>query len=531
MVLKCHTYNFIQQGSTKVSCQGRFEDCAILQECTDHDPFCFALSIVPTPNSTLTINTAGCFSKHKDANLNCKSDSQCLAEPERIGENYKYFCCCQHDACNGKLLSLNVPHNRTTTTNITTTNTAKSTPDSSPNQSVILLAVLFLIALPALGLLIRRVRNKNKIKKDRNNLIALATRTSHNEDAADIQTQTQIPKYDLKDVEVLDLIGSGRFGTVHKANLIDHGGNGQDCNGQGSNSQDCQDITNTQNSTKTEIAVKIIKNNEYQSFQNELNIYSASSTRHPNILSFLGLCENPQTNSNWLLVEYASNGSLHHYLKENTVTWSEFLRISLGIVRGLSHLHDADVAHRDFKSKNVLLRRNLSPCITDFGVATILDMTGGSQAQQRKNYLQVGTPRYMAPEVLECSVSFTKISFTKIDVYALSLVLWELLSRCFPLPKTKVNDSAEDDCLVQPYRLPFDEFVNSNPDINTMRQVVVCDKRRPPIKDEWKHYPLSRISQAIIDGWEYDHDARISASCFVERIESLETHSTRYLRK
>lgn len=44
--------------------------------------------------------------------------------------------------------------------------------------------------------------------------------------------------------------------------------------------------------------------------------------------------------------------------------------------------------------------------------------------------LQVGTHRYMAPEVLDGAISFTKDSFLRIDVYAAALVLWELLSRC-----------------------------------------------------------------------------------------------------
>jgi len=83
-----------------------------------------------------------------------------------------------------------------------------------------------------------------------------------------------------------------------------------------------------------------------------------------------------------------------------------------------------------------------------------------------------------------------------------------------------VEDASSND-EVPPYRLPFEDQVGSNPDINTMRQVVVCDKLRPPFRECWSYYPLSRMSQAIIDGWEYDHDARISASCFVERIESL----------
>ena len=378
-----------------------------------------------------------------------------------------------------------------------------------------------------------------------------------------------------------------------------------------------------------EIAIKIIHSNEHQSWLNELKIYSSSKTRHPNILSFLGSCGHAETDSYWLLVEYAQKGSLHHYLKSNTINWDEFLRISLGIVHGLSHLHDTDIAHRDFKSKNVLLRHDLTPCITDFGVAATLEITGGSHTEQRKKYLQVGTPRYMAPEVLECSVTFTKISFTKIDVYALSLVLWELISRCYPLPKPQQYDSDErmmsyqqpmeerpllppqafaspaiavvtsppvapapaaiqstihqdsdrshqlaggsmkpnphdmvdvdtmlprsdenmlgsdsqeasaheqttlldkeqkqqqscGDVGPAPYKMPFEDAVGSNPDINTMRQIVNGEKLRPPIKPEWRYYPVSKICNAIIDGWEYDHDARISASCFVERIESLQ---------
>ena len=45
-------------------------------------------------------------------------------------------------------------------------------------------------------------------------------------------------------------------------------------------------------------------------------------------------------------------------------------------------------------------------------------------------YLQVGTSRYMAPEVLEGAISFYQESFLRIDVYAFGLILWEIASRC-----------------------------------------------------------------------------------------------------
>lgn len=45
-------------------------------------------------------------------------------------------------------------------------------------------------------------------------------------------------------------------------------------------------------------------------------------------------------------------------------------------------------------------------------------------------FVQVGTRRYMAPEVLEGAINFTRDSFLRIDMYACGLVLWELASRC-----------------------------------------------------------------------------------------------------
>lgn len=76
---------------------------------------------------------------------------------------------------------------------------------------------------------------------------------------------------------------------------------------------------------------------------------------------------------------------------------------------------------------------------------------------------------------------------------------------------------------IEPFRLPFQDLVGTNPDIEIMRQVVVVEKLRPQIKDHWRDTPTAVYCRAIEDGWEYDYDARISASCFVERLESLPT--------
>lgn len=177
--------------------------------------------------------------------------------------------------------------------------------------------------------------------------------------------------------------------------------------------------------------------------------------KHPNVLEFIGVERHQE--EFWLITAYHPYGSLHDYLKSNTVTWDELCKISESMVRGLMHLHEEihptrgdgqgikpAIAHRDFKSKNVLLKSDLTACIADFGLALVFkpDVPIGD------THGQVGTRRYMAPEVLEGAINFTRDAFLRIDVYACALVLWELVSRC-----------TAHGGLVDEYRQPFEAEV------------------------------------------------------------------------
>lgn len=131
------------------------------------------------------------------------------------------------------------------------------------------------------------------------------------------------------------------------------------------------------------VAVKIFPLQDKQSWMTEQDIYKLPHMQnHDNILRFIGT-ERRGDNLNlelWLITEYQPNGSLFEYLKGNTVTWSEMCKIAETMSRGLSFLHDEipvgrglegkpAVAHRDFKSKNVLVKPDLSAVIADFGLA------------------------------------------------------------------------------------------------------------------------------------------------------------------
>lgn len=105
------------------------------------------------------------------------------------------------------------------------------------------------------------------------------------------------------------------------------------------------------------------------------------------------------------------------------------------MMSGLAFLHEEfyldgelkpSVVHRDFKSKNVMLKSDLSACIGDFGFAV---KCANGRIENEEKQTQVGTRRYMSPEVLEGATEFSGFAFQQIDVYAASLVTWEILSR------------------------------------------------------------------------------------------------------
>lgn len=135
-----------------------------------------------------------------------------------------------------------------------------------------------------------------------------------------------------------------------------------------------------------DVAVKVFPMSNKNSWQTEQEIFKLSHMRHPNILEFIGAEKRSEQQPTlfWLITSYHTNGSLCDYLKGHTVTWEQMCRIAETMARGLAHLHEElpaargeglkpAVAHRDFKSKNVLLKQDLTACIADFGLALIFE--------------------------------------------------------------------------------------------------------------------------------------------------------------
>ncbi|KAF0512887.1 kinase-like protein [Gigaspora margarita] len=116
---------------------------------------------------------------------------------------------------------------------------------------------------------------------------------------------------------------------------------------------------------------KVIFRHEINLFINELMILaSAQKHKHPNIIQFYGITNDPLKNQYNLILQYATSGNLREYLKSNfsKLKWPDKLRHAHEIAKGLSFLHDKKVFHGDLHSKNILVH-NQRMLIAGFGLS------------------------------------------------------------------------------------------------------------------------------------------------------------------
>ncbi len=151
----------------------------------------------------------------------------------------------------------------------------------------------------------------------------------------------------------------------------------------------------------TDVAVKLVPTQQFGSdkdltdFYNEAKLLSECSN-HPNIVKFIGVAHNPETNQVALITEFCYHGNLANAVESQDIPWYTQLKILFVIASGMSHLHLSNIIHRDLKAENVLLDGNFTPKIIDFGFSKqIQDMN-----KTMNMTMNVGTSSYVAPEVI-----------------------------------------------------------------------------------------------------------------------------------
>ena len=154
-----------------------------------------------------------------------------------------------------------------------------------------------------------------------------------------------------------------------------------------------------------------------------------STIRHPNIVQYLCMCQDPDTGLPVLLMELMDE-SLTDFLESSPqpITYHIQVNICHDIILALSFLHSNGIVHRDLSSNNVLLRGNVLAKVTDFGMAKLNNLN--PQATRHSFTMCPGTDVYMPPEAVKDEPVYTE----KIDCFSFGVIIVQMLTRKFPKP-------------------------------------------------------------------------------------------------
>ncbi|XP_023207966.1 TRAF2 and NCK-interacting protein kinase isoform X7 [Xiphophorus maculatus] len=226
------------------------------------------------------------------------------------------------------------------------------------------------------------------------------------------QSQFEIDLSALKDpsgiFDLVELVGNGTYGQVYKGRHIRTG-------------------------QLAAIKVMDVATDEEEEIKSEINMLKKYSN-HRNIATYFGVFIKKQPpgidDQLWLVMEFCGAGSVTDLIKNtkgNSLKedWNAY--ICREILRGLAHLHQHKVIHRDIKGQNVLLTENAEVKLVDFGVSAQMDRTVG------KRNTFIGTPYWMAPEVIACDENPEATYDCKSDLWSLGITAIEMAEGAPPL--------------------------------------------------------------------------------------------------
>ncbi|KAM9741828.1 mitogen-activated protein kinase kinase kinase kinase 4-like isoform 2-T2 [Menidia menidia] len=208
--------------------------------------------------------------------------------------------------------------------------------------------------------------------------------------------------------ELVEVVGNGTYGQVYKGRHVKTG-------------------------QLAAIKVMEVTEEEEEEIKLEINMLKSYS-HHRNIATYYGafIKKGPagQDHQLWLVMEYCGAGSVTDLVKKtkgNCLKEDWIAYICREVLRGLSHLHSHHVIHRDIKGQNVLLTENAEVKLVDFGVSAQLDKTIG-----RRNTF-IGTPYWMAPEVIACDENPDATYDYRSDLWSLGITALEMAEGAPPL--------------------------------------------------------------------------------------------------
>ena len=233
------------------------------------------------------------------------------------------------------------------------------------------------------------------------------------------------------------------------------------------------------------VAVKILKSDlaQDEDFRRRFNAESQAVAQlsHPNIVSVYDVSRGGDIE--YIVMELIDGITLKQYMeKRGQLNWRESLHFITQIMRGLSHAHSRGIVHRDIKPQNVMVLRDGSVKVADFGIACL------ENAAQTLTQEALGSVHYISPEQARGDRTDARS-----DIYSAGVVLYEMLTGRLPFE----GDSAVSVAIQHLSSVPLAPR-EINPDIPEQLELI-CMKAMAPDLD--KRYPSADAMIADLEAF------------------------------
>ena len=233
------------------------------------------------------------------------------------------------------------------------------------------------------------------------------------------------------------------------------------------------------------VAVKILKSDlaQDEDFRRRFNAESQAVAQlsHPNIVSVYDVSRGGDIE--YIVMELIDGITLKQYMeKRGQLNWRESLHFVTQIMRGLSHAHSRGIVHRDIKPQNVMVLRDGSVKVADFGIACL------ENAAQTLTQEALGSVHYISPEQARGDRTDARS-----DIYSAGVVLYEMLTGRLPFE----GDSAVSVAIQHLSSVPLAPR-EINPDIPEQLELI-CMKAMAPDLD--KRYPSADAMIADLEAF------------------------------
>lgn len=189
-----------------------------------------------------------------------------------------------------------------------------------------------------------------------------------------------------------------------------------------------------QTSTKRKVAIKVLIEGPHASraarkrFEREIEL--VAGLKHPNIVAVFdsGVTRDGRQ---FCVMDYVAGDRLDHYLRERRPSLRAMLELFATTCEAINYAHQRGVIHRDIKPSNILVDGDGMPKVVDFGLAK--QMAGAAEPLLSMTGQILGTLPYLAPEQARGKPEAVDV---RTDVYALGVILYQMLTGTYPYPVT-----------------------------------------------------------------------------------------------